>query len=440
MSDSESKPIDLDSDSKSMDVDSDSDKKIDMEVDEPVKIAALSDQEVEDITKLKEEGNALFKANSLDLALEKYGEGKVRVLPEDIDNTRMYEFEDDRRQALFLSFSLNLAQVNVKLSDWDNVIYHCREAFKVDENNVKALYRLGLAQQSLKNFESAKQTFGRVMELDSTNKAAHLAYKQVQKEIKSKYSNMFAGKSMYEHKHREAELQKQEWANVNKDRVEKGKKELTYEEWMKRKEKEAEKAKKEEKKQREKTKATTSISKDNECEIDEEDEKILAEVKKKGYCYFKTDADPNVKLDIQPKKISQDDELVKTTSTGSAWNQGGTTWEDKEMSSWAEENLKKRIRKMKTVDGDDCNVTDVKLKGDATISIIRGTRRFLYDYNVEFKFNLRDTEGSFKCPEVSDHNVEDPVVSTKGSKTDVADLKEAFNQVVREFFQDFQQQ
>merc|ERR1711959_433629 len=108
-----------------------------------------------------------------------------------------------------------------------------------------------------------------------------------------------------------------------------------------REEREEEERKRREAEEPKRTVKSEVVSEDG-IELDEEERKLLAETKKKGYCYFRNSEDPNIILPEQhrPKKI---DDVAAFESpekqVGSAWNQGGT-WEETDRSQWAKDRLK----------------------------------------------------------------------------------------------------
>eukprot|EP00746_Dinoflagellata_sp_MGD_P013881 gnl/MRDRNA2_/MRDRNA2_130183_c0_seq1.p1 gnl/MRDRNA2_/MRDRNA2_130183_c0~~gnl/MRDRNA2_/MRDRNA2_130183_c0_seq1.p1 ORF type:complete len:350 (-),score=98.97 gnl/MRDRNA2_/MRDRNA2_130183_c0_seq1:74-1087(-) len=79
-------------------------------------------------------------------------------------------------------------------------------------------------------------------------------------------------------------------------------------------------------------------------------------------------------------------------SAGSAWNKAGT-WEEKDMTEWAKRSLKEKVQQAEKVDtgtGElavtEVNVTEVE---NASIGVIRGSVRYLFDLAFEVKFALK---------------------------------------------------
>ncbi|XP_018574392.1 tetratricopeptide repeat protein 9C-like [Anoplophora glabripennis] len=72
----------------------------------------------------------------------------------------------------------NLSSCYFRNQSWMKVIDLCTKVFAYDPNNVKALYKIGVAYQNDRDFEKAKKAFCRVLELEPGNKACaeHLDY------------------------------------------------------------------------------------------------------------------------------------------------------------------------------------------------------------------------------------------------------------------------
>ena len=128
--------------------------------------------------------------------------------------------------------------------------------------------------------------------------------------------------------------------------------------------------------------------------------------------------------DITPKMIDSTQASTETTEKGvSAWNSAGT-WEEKDVTSWARESLKKSILAAKYEIPSECLpssgdlsrssndatiiVTEVKGldKGHASVATVRGKRRNIFEFtNVELKWMvaLNDADrcsGSFKFHDI----------------------------------------
>ena len=96
--------------------------------------------------------------------------------------------------------------------------------------------------------------------------------------------------------------------------------------------------------------------------------------------------------DCSPKKLESNLEQssVSPSSTGSAWNAGGT-WEDKDLSVWVQTQLETYLAsvRLSTMDNLEVSISRVvQISGDATITMIRGQKRFIMDYSIELEWKV----------------------------------------------------
>mmetsp|Transcript_1683 Transcript_1683/g.2348 ORF Transcript_1683/g.2348 Transcript_1683/m.2348 type:complete len:199 (-) Transcript_1683:642-1238(-) len=126
--------------------------------------------------------------------------------------------------------------------------------------------------------------------------------------------------------------------------------------------------------------------------------------------------------DITPKPIV---ESTGTTTSGkisnaSAWN-AAQTWEERDVSSWAESKLSKVLNEnLSTIKVGNYSVKFASfddVKGEAQITHIRGTARFLYEMSFCFKFSFHDTstdkkyEGKMDVRDVINDQLDDMDIS-----------------------------
>jgi len=85
------------------------------------------------------------------------------------------------------------------MKDWPSCIEQCDKVLKKDSNNVKALYRKGVALGKMKEFEDAISCLKKAVSLDATNVASKRALRDVvqqkktqKKQMKQTYGGMFA--------------------------------------------------------------------------------------------------------------------------------------------------------------------------------------------------------------------------------------------------------
>jgi tetratricopeptide (TPR) repeat protein len=294
--------------------------------------------------KYKDVGNEYFKSNELKAAKDQYEKGIEEIKEfKDKDNspsnqekllTNLPEtFAVDIKQ-LFLSFYSNLSLISTKEENQLMTIHHCNGALLFDGNHFKCLYRRAVAYKAINDLEKAKDDLAKCLLIDSANNLVKKQLNEVttllkeqRRKDKSVFGSIFAGKkSMYDDreverlqkvKEREENerKEKEKWEFSNKKRIDEGLTEETLEEWKKRIE-EAEKDKKgkkdisgndsgtgdsnenEKKESGEETKKIKTVpskrkesnsSSEKDVDYDDEDAKIIAETKAKGYCYFKND-------------------------------------------------------------------------------------------------------------------------------------------------------
>lgn len=292
--------------------------------------------------------------------------------------------------------------------------------------------------------------------------------KEHKQKEKSTFSSMFA-KSMYgdreqerlQKARREEEVRLKEqddWTQSKLERRSKGLEDQTFEDWKKERDEqkkadqerpppapvaEAESASSSTKATKAKSPAD-SVKADEEEEYDEEESKIIAETKAKGYCYFRNELSSEVKTligDITPKTVaaetsdrdsegnlSQPQPADAEKIAASSWNKAGT-WEERE---WGEakdrltafclearaivaggltddpHNLTSTLNAISSSTGAadssagalletleasmasyTARVTKAKsITGDAQIVMARGKKRHIYDFHIELEFEV----------------------------------------------------
>eukprot|EP00916_Digyalum_oweni_P007840 GHVL01013177.1.p1 GENE.GHVL01013177.1~~GHVL01013177.1.p1 ORF type:complete len:447 (+),score=89.00 GHVL01013177.1:26-1366(+) len=345
------------------------------------------------------------------------------------------------RRDLDLALNLNLSMTHIKLEEWPEAIDIATKALDIESKNLKALYRRGVARSNYGYLSDAKEDFLKLLQIDPTNGGAQreliLLKQKIQKhqEVeKNSYKGLFGKATLYEdraleeeeRKAREAAEQKKlrtEWESHNKKRQKDGKDIETFDDWKKEKDRiQAEQRKKSPKRNDSpskdlKSKAPSKVSLDT-IDLDEEDHKIIEETKKMGYCYFskpKSGDDSNLNL---PVKI--ENSVESSEKTWSAWNTAGTTWEEKDMTSWCMDALKKRLNSCKV------EALEVKifvksvngLDGEAHIAVVRNTPRYIFDFHCNLSLTVTHTKEY-------DAKVEMPDISSSDHETEIRFLWES---------------
>jgi len=165
----------------------------------------MSDEEKKvEAEKLKEEGTEFFKKQDYVNAAEKYTEA-AEYINDDEDGEESSVPEDSKE--LYINSWNNAAMCLLKIKRYSATESACSSVIKVDEKNVKALYRRGIACMKVENFSQAKKDLLLARNLDKENKAVVKACSELKGAItaaKQKEKNMFADMfqkvSMYDDK------------------------------------------------------------------------------------------------------------------------------------------------------------------------------------------------------------------------------------------------
>ncbi|CAI5724633.1 unnamed protein product [Peronospora destructor] len=97
--------------------------------------------------------------------------------------------------------------------------------------------------------------------------------------------------------------------------------------------------------------------------------------------------------DIAPKKVEDPNKVqIKSVNGGSAWNQGNT-FEEKDMTAWAKSKLEKIVSGISaplgTGDGVVTSLEVSNLEGDASIAVVRGAKRYIFDFAFTLACTLK---------------------------------------------------
>jgi len=142
--------------------------------------------------KLKEEGTELFKKQDYVNAAEKYTEA-AEYINDDEDGEKSSVPENSKE--LYINCWNNAAMCLLKIKRYSATESACSSVIKVDEKNVKALYRRGVASMKAEDFSQAKKDLLLAHSLDKENKAVIKACSELKgaiTEVKQKEKNMFA--------------------------------------------------------------------------------------------------------------------------------------------------------------------------------------------------------------------------------------------------------
>jgi len=156
----------------------------------------MSNQEkIEAALKTKDKGNEFFKDGKYKAAIKKYKKASSYV---DYDHSFTDE-EKAQAKPVRVTVHLNTAACNLKLKEYRTCIENCDKALKIEDNNVKALFRKGQALSALYDWEDAERVFNKALEIEPQNKEVQreltlLKRKMAEQNKKEKirYANMFA--------------------------------------------------------------------------------------------------------------------------------------------------------------------------------------------------------------------------------------------------------
>lgn len=239
-----------------------------------------SEDPTENLTKattLKDEGNDQFKTGDLDKASRSYRKGINRLKPLNKNNTG-----DEQVKALLISLQNNLSMVLFKQNKHRQSRDVAGKVLKVDDKNVKALYRRALAQRQMGDLDEARADLKEALKHDANNTAVKKELVTIKKEIErikatqkkglQKAFSSGAGGGLYDDKEAEKrekeeqkrrkkeeeakakEKRKEQWEDECVSRMAKNEPAISFEDWEKEQEEAVKKQQKEEEEKREEEK------------------------------------------------------------------------------------------------------------------------------------------------------------------------------------------
>lgn len=156
--------------------------------------------------RLKEEGTEYFRKRNYSDAATKYAEAAEYI--NDDEDTEDSSIPNDTKE-LYINCWNNAAMCLLKVKNYSATVSACSNVLKVDQTNLKALYRRGVASMKQENFFQAKKDLLHARSLDKENKVVQKACSELKAAItlakqkeKNMFSNMFDKVSMYDDKKR----------------------------------------------------------------------------------------------------------------------------------------------------------------------------------------------------------------------------------------------
>ncbi|EUD64865.1 peptidylprolyl isomerase [Plasmodium inui San Antonio 1] len=152
---------------------------------------------------LKEQGNDFFKKNEINEAISKYKEAlDFFIHAEDWDGEL-----SEKKKNIEIICNLNLSTCYNKNKDFPNAIAHASKVLKFEKNNVKALYKLGVANMHFGFLEVARENLYKAASLSPNNVEIRNSYdaclnklKEARKRDKLTFGGMFDKGILYEEK------------------------------------------------------------------------------------------------------------------------------------------------------------------------------------------------------------------------------------------------
>ena len=158
------------------------------------------DEKILEAEKHKQYGTEHFKAKQFEAAVKQY-EDALGYLEQDeeegVPGAEIVGPAAEKVPELKKSCLLNAGMCHMKMSNWASAINSCTEVLKLDDKNVKALFRRGSSFVKTQDFDRAKTDLVTAAKLDPKNKEVRAAYEALKAAVaaaKAKEKAAFAGK------------------------------------------------------------------------------------------------------------------------------------------------------------------------------------------------------------------------------------------------------
>jgi tetratricopeptide (TPR) repeat protein len=431
--------------------------------------SVLSDDNANDLlakaATQKEKGNSFFNDGDLDKAARAYRKGTSLVKPLNKANSG-----DDQVKALLISLQNNLSMVMFKQEKYKLSRDVATKVLEMEDSNVKALYRRATANRKLGDVKEAKADLTKAYKADPANVAvkkelqAVKAYMEKSKtteksQMKKAFSfGLYDDKIELERKkeaEKEAKKQeddevlkkrKKEWEDECVTRMANNGEAISYEEWdTERKlrddavealKKQQEKKKRLEKKKKEETSKIAADSDDDDDLLTEQEMaqfrgyKKTKDGKTTSYFHREQSAEEIALLGntapqrLEGARVSPENTPTVNKPKASAWNQNGTTWEEKNTTEWCTTTLTQYLKEATAAE--ESLVAVVKkvnsLTGDASVAIAGGKKRYIFDYHAKLSFEIRNEDdvvaaGSLQLPDINSASHDELEVEMSAWKT-----------------------
>jgi len=355
----------------------------------------------------KEAGNRFFKMSNYYDAISRYTEVCTLLKQEDQKKNKVKTKQHQEETNTRIAALSNRAACHLKLHNFKKAIEDCDTILKQDPKHAKALFRRSQAHTSKGMNEMAYRDVLLLLDFDPTNKSALKSKKKLEKELHSRSRDAIKSR-------------------IDKDKYDAAEK-------IRKKEKNKRKIKMQEAEKKriaERLANSTTVSPikmappvsvaDLNINRDDiiKDESTESGELMRGYkktkdgrttSYFNVELTPDAKIllgDTAPKKLNNSNGEAKeverktsTSSASSAWNSNGTTFEERDRTSFCTDMLKELVKNIKLEDAAfTLEVTGTKkVEGDGSMLVVRGSRRFIWDYSFGVSFKISLSSNAKKC-------------------------------------------
>lgn len=151
------------------------------------------DEMLQYLNAIRSVGNRYFKAEQFVRANRRYkkAERYYNFFTNQL-NKQSPRREGGQQRVLLTEFHLlnclNQAVVQLRLKDFTSVVYACDSALAIDPDNTKALYRRGMAQNELRNYEQALDDLKRALKRIPDDRLIQHEYERTRKNLQE-YTN-----------------------------------------------------------------------------------------------------------------------------------------------------------------------------------------------------------------------------------------------------------
>jgi hypothetical protein len=370
----------------------------------------------------KAEGNAAFGKGAHEEAESAYAAGLASLDGHDTSGVEPSPTEVEARD-LVVSLHVNRAAALLRLERRADAEQACDAALSIQPENVKALYRRGVAraENPLKAIDDLK----RALKLEPGNTAAkrelakaerRRAERERDEQRKMKQGlRKAASLSLYgdkeaekrekaQRKKRREAAQRERHNACNATRRAEGKEELSFADFEKDEKATRERLAKDRERASEAAAAARRDERrrrsggDDVVVVDDEGDlargyKTTDDGRRTSYFSRTPDAEAAKLLAAAatPQRLTGDDVREVTDSDGSAWNAAGTTFEERDMKTWCEETLRRRLR---AAAAEASNVTVratsiTKCSGEASLVVSRGRARRIFEFAADIKWEAK---------------------------------------------------